>query len=286
MAEKRDLERLPASASAALVRAAVERDGGVIIQGLFRDEADGLNAEIDDLVSGYKVGIEGNDFMQEFAGRKTKRITQLVNRSAYFRQHLLDHGRLLEYVDPFMLQASDSYWLSTSQLIELQPGEKAQLLHRDGDNYPAFRQFGAGAPEIAMNCLIALSEYTEEMGATRVIPGSNRWEDWLRPVTQADTIAAVMEKGDCFFFSGKVIHGGGANVSTKPRRALAMAYCPGWLMPEEAYPFQVPIEMARTLSPRAQQLIGFRSFHNQTLEGGSLWQVNYEELGSFLKLDA
>nr|WP_246282586.1 phytanoyl-CoA dioxygenase family protein [Paraburkholderia caffeinitolerans] len=208
----------------------------------------------------------------------------MVNWSAYFRAHLLDHRRLLEYVDPFMLKTSDSYWLSTSQLIELQPGEKVQLLHRDGDNYPAFRQFGASAPEIMMNCLIAPSEYTEEMGATRVIPSSNKWEDWSRPVTQADTIAAVMEKGDAFF-SGKVIHGGGANVSNKPRRELAMAYCPRWLMPEEAYPFQVPIEMARTLSPRAQQLIGFRSFHNQTLEGGSLWQLNYEELGSFLKLD-
>ncbi|MFC4706191.1 hypothetical protein ACFPAA_21475 [Paraburkholderia caffeinitolerans] len=69
MTVNRDLERLPASASVEQVRTAVERDGGVIIKGLFCDEVGGLNAEINNLVPGYKVGIEGNEFMREFAGR-------------------------------------------------------------------------------------------------------------------------------------------------------------------------------------------------------------------------
>ncbi|SFU20784.1 hypothetical protein SAMN05192563_101599 [Paraburkholderia aspalathi] len=66
---------------------------------------------------------------------------------------------------------------------------------------------------------------------------------------------------------------------------MTLAFCPGWLVPEEAYPFVVPMEVARTLSPRAQQLIGFRSFHNGKLEGGSLWQVDYLELANYLKLN-
>jgi ectoine hydroxylase-related dioxygenase (phytanoyl-CoA dioxygenase family) len=94
-----------------------------------------------------------------------------------------------------------------------------------------------------------------------------------------------MEKGDAFLYSGKVVHGGGANVSNRPRRALALAFCPGWLVPEEAYPFAVPLEMARTLSKRAQQLIGFRSQHNQKLGGGTLWSLDYVELGRVLGLD-
>lgn len=56
-------------------------------------------------------------------------------------------------------------------------------------------------------------------------------------------------------------------------------------MPEKAYPFAVPMEMARTLSKRGQQLTGVRSQHNQKLGGGTLWSLDYIELGRVLGLD-
>jgi ectoine hydroxylase-related dioxygenase (phytanoyl-CoA dioxygenase family) len=123
------------------------------------------------------------------------------------------------------------------------------------------------------------------MGATRVIPGSHKWDDFEDRGDPAQTVAAVMEKGDAMLFSGKLLHGAGENRSNRPRRAMTLAFCPGWLVPEEAYPFVVPMEIARTLSPRAQQLTGFRSFHNGKLGGGSLWQVDYLELADYLKLN-
>ena len=160
------------------------------------------------------------------------------------------------------------------------------MLHRDLENYPVFRGYGPQAPEVMCNCLVALSDYTEEMGATRVIPGSHLWDDFEDRGDQAQTIAAVMEKGDALIYSGKLLHGAGENRSNRARRALALAFCPGWLVPEEAYPFVVPMEIARTLSPRAQQLTGFRSFHNAKLGGGSLWQVDYLELADFPRLQS
>ncbi len=99
------------------------------------------------------------------------------------------------------------------------------------------------------------------------------------------TIPVQMEPGSAFFYSGKVVHGGGANRSGRPRRALALPYTLGWLAPEEAYPFYVPLELARTLPARAQQLIGFRSHHNAGQSAGSLWQIEYEELANYLGLD-
>ena len=65
----------------------------------------------------------------------------------------------------------------------------------------------------------------------------------------------------------------------RTRRALAVAYNVGWIVPEDAYPFTVPMELARSLSPRAQQLLGFRSF------GDNTWVVNHQELATFLELD-
>ena len=99
------------------------------------------------------------------------------------------------------------------------------------------------------------------------------------------TIAAELNAGDALLMSGKTLHGGGANVTTDVRRrVLSTAFNPGFLVPEEAYPFVVPLELARTMSPALQQLVGFRSFHQFRQHGGSLWQHNFEELADHLKL--
>ncbi|MCO1386809.1 phytanoyl-CoA dioxygenase family protein [Burkholderia multivorans] len=279
------LQEVPVGTPAAKVRSIIDSDGGVIVKGLFKNQVDRMNAEIDPIMKNWHEGVKGNEWMEEFAGKHTKRMTQLITRSKVFREEMIDNPTLLSYIDTLMLEHADAYWINAAQVIELQPGEKAQFLHRDLENYPIFRSFGPHAPEVMCNCLVALSDYTEEMGATRVIPGSHKWSDFEDRGDPVDTIPAVMEKGDGLVFSGKLLHGGGANISNRPRRGLAMAFCPGWLVPEEAYPFVIPLEIARTLSVRAQQLLGFRSFHNQKDGGGSLWQVDYLELADYLKLN-
>ena len=74
---------------------------------------------------------------------------------------MLDHEIMLSYVDTLMLDTSDAYWMNAAQIIEIQPGEKQQLLHRDLENYPVSRYLGPAGPEVMCNCLVALSEYTE-----------------------------------------------------------------------------------------------------------------------------
>lgn len=281
------MREVPSGTDPQIVKQIIDEDGGVIIKGLFTAQVDRFNAEMDPIVQTWHEGHDGPEWMQEFAGKKTKRITQLVRRSKTFREEMLDHPVMLSYIDTLMLETSDAYWMNAAQIIEIQPGEKAQFLHRDLENYPVFRNLGPAGPEVMCNCIIAISDYTEEMGATRVIPGSNSWPDYNDRQRMEDTpsIAAVMEKGDAMIFSGKIVHGGGANVSNRPRRALTLAFCPGWLVPEEAYPFAIPLEMARTLSKRGQQLTGFRSMHNQKMGGGTLWSLDYIELARVLELD-
>jgi ectoine hydroxylase-related dioxygenase (phytanoyl-CoA dioxygenase family) len=176
-------------------------------------------------------------------------------------------------------------WLQSSQTIEIHPGEKAQVLHRDMDNYPVFRRYGPDdAPEVTVNYLLALVDSTEAAGATRVIPGSNKWPFRERGAPEM-TIAAELKPGSALLISGKTIHGGGANVTPNvKRRVLSTGFNPGFLVPEDAYPFAVPLELARTWSPVLQQLVGFRSFHQFRQHGGSLWQHNFEELADYLKL--
>lgn len=281
------LQTVPRSTPVSELVTIIDRDGGVIIEELFtRDQVDRLNREIDPALDTLRMGSATElEHLEDFHGKKTKRLTNLMTLSETFRTEWITDDKLLEWVDAMLSPTSDSYWMTTAQVIQIHPGQTAQVLHRDTDNYPIFKPLGPAAPEVQINALVALTEFSAANGATRVIPGSNKWADYAETGSPEMTIPAVMSPGSALLINGNVVHGGGANVTDNQiRRGLAFAFNSGFLVPEEAYPFLVPMEIARTLPPRVQNLIGFRSFHNQSKGGGSLWQVDYEELADHLAL--
>lgn len=267
----------------------VERDGGAIVESLLTsDTVDAINREVEPSLRAIGPGAK-HDWFNFFFGANTKRLTDIVVSSPTFRDTVLQDPVVLGLGDMVMTRLSDSYWLMASQVIEIGPGNPRQLLHRDMSNYPIFLPQGPDSPEVVMNFLIALTEFRDDNGGTRVIPGSNRWPDYFdldEETHQSMTVPVEMHPGDALLLSGKVIHGGGANSTTDEyRRALSLSFCPGFLVPEQAFPFEVPLDLARTLPVKTQQLLGFRSFHNYTNFGGSLWQHNYTELADYLDLD-
>ena len=64
----------------------------------------------------------------------------------------------------------DAIELNLTQGIGIQPGEPAQFLHRDEDIWPFPDTF-----EMMSNAMWAIDDFTEENGATRLIPGSHLW---------------------------------------------------------------------------------------------------------------
>lgn len=284
---KATLTKLPYGAPVDEVMAVIRREGGVVLENALNTrQVAAINADLDDALERLRCGtVKDDETMKTFFGERTKRLTNLVTLSKTYREEFVDNDVTVAYVREMFAGVSESVWLNAEQAIEIHPGEKAQVLHRDMGNYPVFFRFGKDGPEVMVNFLVALMDVTEEIGATRVIPGSHQW-NFDEPFSQEMTIPAEMKAGSAFFYSGKLVHGGGANRSTdRKRRVIATAFNPGFLVPEEAYPFVVPMELARTMSPRLQQMIGFRSFHQRELRGGSLWQHNYEELALHLGLD-
>lgn len=285
---KATLTRLPYGAPVDEVMAVIRREGGVVLEGALNErQVAAINADLDDALLALRCGtVKDDEALKAFFGDRTKRLTNLVTLSKTYREEFVDNDVTVAYVKAMFADVSESVWLNAEQAIEIHPGEREQVLHRDMGNYPVFFRFGKDAPEVMVNYLVALMDVTEEIGATRVIPGSHLW-DFDQPFSQEMTIPAELKAGSVFFYSGKLVHGGGANRSTdRKRRVIATAFNPGFLVPEEAYPFVVPMELARTMSPRLQQMIGFRSFHQRLLQGGSLWQHNYEELATYLELDS
>jgi len=264
----------------------LDEDGGVIIEDILnQQQLDEVNALLDPRLEALHTGSSHDDEMlKAFHGERTKRLTNVVTYCPSLQDALFANKTILDYVAAMFAGVSETFWLNTCQVIEIHPGEQTQMLHRDMGNYPVFFRYGPDAPEVMVNMILALYDVSEEAGATRVIPGSHKW-DFERPYTPEMTIPATLKAGSALFYGGKLVHGGGANVTADfNRRVLAVPYNPGFLVPEEAYPFTVPIEAVRKMSPQMQQLIGFRSFHQRDLLGGSLWQNNYEELADFLGL--
>ncbi|TIC79142.1 phytanoyl-CoA dioxygenase family protein [Nocardioides sp. GY 10127] len=279
------LRTLHRSAGADAIFAVYEEDGGVIIEDLVSaEDLAAMNAELEpylkDRAPGAQGGAEANEEFAAFYGAQTKRITQLVTRSATFREKVLCDPLTWELVwKVFPDHAEAPPWMCTAQIIEIGPGNAAQMLHRDTGNYPDYLTMGKSAPEVMFNFLFALTDFTEEIGATRVVPGSHTWDDYSVPGDPADSVGAEMKAGSALFFSGKVLHGGGQNSSTdRWRRALALPFNAAHLVPEEAAPFLMDLELVKTLPPHVQAALGFRS------KGRGLWSADWSPLEGYLGL--
>ncbi|HWD25627.1 MAG TPA: phytanoyl-CoA dioxygenase family protein [Rhizomicrobium sp.] len=228
--------------------AAIRRDGAVIIDTLISPDAmDAVAAELRPWIGATAFGPD------DFSGRRTRRTGGLVARSATCRDLVMN---------PFVLGVADkllghatSYQLHLTQVIEIGPGEPAQPIHRDQwafDFYP----FPNGY-EVQCNTLWAMTDFTEENGATRVVPGSNHLADKLKFALE-DSIAAEMTKGSVLIYNGSVYHGGGANRSDAARTGINITYNLSWLRQEENQYLSVPPEVARTLPVDLLKLIGYR----------------------------
>ena len=156
---------------------AVDEDGGVIVTNfLSRSLHQTLLHELSPHADQQAPGMEGGDLKKYFAGAQTKRFSGLAARAAAFA-NVIDHDLLHIWAEHGF--ATD-YWMNTGQAMVVGPGSDPQFLHRDADNWPIAMALGADGPEATLSAMIALTEFTSENGATHVVPGSHRWQDFKR----------------------------------------------------------------------------------------------------------
>jgi ectoine hydroxylase-related dioxygenase (phytanoyl-CoA dioxygenase family) len=110
---------------------------------------------------------------------------------------------------------------------------------------------------IIMNSMWAITDFTDENGATRLVPGSHLRDHPPALGTPYETIPAAMRRGSVLVYNGSLWHGGGANRTAERRVGIAMNYCAGWIRQQENQQLGIPLEVARGFSPRLRKLAGF-----------------------------
>jgi ectoine hydroxylase-related dioxygenase (phytanoyl-CoA dioxygenase family) len=241
------IERFLPTASGGDVAAALGRDGCAIIERVV--EPGVLDRARGELASHLEATPFGRD---EFAGHRTKRTGGLIARSPTCRD-LVRHPAVLGPVREVLGHAT-SFHLHLTQVIAIGPEEPTQTIHRDQwafDFFPFPRGY-----EVQCNTIWAMNDFTTANGATRVMPGSNRFEDGLQ-FTEPDTEPAEMPAGSVLFYTGSLYHGGGANRADHVRFGLNITYAVSWLRQEENQYLSCPLEIARTLPDDLLRLMGY-----------------------------
>jgi len=241
------VEHLSPDAGPERAKEVLDRDGCVVIDRLAAPAVlDRVREEMAPHIEACPLG--GDDF----GGRSTRRIGALIARSETARE-IVQHPFALGTASRVLGHATN-YQLHLTQIIAIGPGESSQDIHRDQWAFDFF-PFPSGY-EVQCNTIWAMDDFTEENGATRVIPGSHRFAD-KQQFEQEDTIPAEMEKGSVFLYTGSVYHGGGANRSDRVRMGLNITYNLGFLRQEENQYLSCPIEVARTLPDELLRLMGY-----------------------------
>lgn len=220
--------------------AAVARDGYVILPDLLSP------AELDEIRESVAPLLELKG-RNNFEGHSTQRIYSVLNKTRAC-DRIADHPRVLALLDRLFLP---NYLLSMLQVINILPGEQAQMLHTDDGFYPLPRPRKA----LGAATIWAIDDFTAENGATDILPGSHLWGDRLPDGETREPV--VMRAGSCVFFVGTLWHGGGANRSENSRLALTAQYCEPWLRPQEAFTLSMTRDTVRAVSEDIRRMLGY-----------------------------
>lgn len=228
------------------VAAALDTDGCAVIDELLPGSV------FDELESQLAPYMAETPYGDDFGGHQTRRTGGLVAR-APASHGIVMHPLVTGAVGSALAHAT-AYQLHLTQVISIEGGQPAQYIHRDQWAFDFF-SFPKGF-EVSCNTIWAMTDFTEENGATRVIPGSHRYDDKLQ-FTQADTEPAEMARGSALIYTGSLYHGGGENRSAAPRNGANITYSVGWLRQEENQYLSVPTDIARELPDDLLRMMGY-----------------------------
>jgi hypothetical protein len=235
------------SATAAEVKAYIDEWGFAVVTG--RGDPGTMEDIRRDMLR-YGRGLQPLDL--PFFGGHLKKVEGFAAKSA---------GLIELMNDPLLTDLAEAFLgaeplLNASGGFILEPGRQPQPLHHDDVLYKPFVPRGT---ETMLNFMYAVTDFTAENGATRMVPGSHRWPEGRQPGPDDAVIDVVMPSGAFAVWLGSTWHGAGCNRTDALRLGAEIAFNCGWLRPHEAYHLLVPPALARDLPVRVQEALGYKA---------------------------
>jgi ectoine hydroxylase-related dioxygenase (phytanoyl-CoA dioxygenase family) len=191
----------------------------------------------------------GSEFKQE---PHSRRLANVVNKGEIFLR-VINTPEILECMAHVL---GPKFKLSSLNVRSVDPhSDWVQPLHIDGGGLPDEKGY------YVCNSIWILDDFTVDNGATRFIPGSHRWgqkpTDVLSSLTapHPQEILVTGSAGTVVVMNSHLWHGGTANRSGRPRRAMH-AYYTRSDKPQQLYQKKhIDSNLQARLSPQLRKLL-------------------------------
>ncbi|HEY2015156.1 MAG TPA: phytanoyl-CoA dioxygenase family protein [Bryobacteraceae bacterium] len=227
-------------------RRQLDEQGYLVLPGLVSaDLLESLRSRIDELFV-EEGAAAGAEFKQEPG---SLRLANLVNKGKVFEEVILTP----EVLEAMAHVLGPRFKLSSLNARSANPfGESGQPLHADS---------GAVADDSGYwvcNSVWMLDDFIPENGATRMVPGSHRWKlapppDLYDRHPQEQLVTG--KAGTVVVMNAHMWHGGTANRTAHPRRAMHVYYT-RWDKPQQQYQKRLlSLDLQARLSPGARRIL-------------------------------
>jgi ectoine hydroxylase-related dioxygenase (phytanoyl-CoA dioxygenase family) len=205
-------------------------------------------------------------------GWSTLRLYNLLAKAAVF-QRVPVHRNVLPFAEALL---GPECMISGMTSMDIGPTEKPQMIHAD--------DYALKIPKphipLMVTTIWAITDFTDESGGTRIVPGSHRSDDPDYSKTH-ESQAAVMKAGSVLVLHGSTWHGGGGNTTDDVwRLGINMQYCVGFVRQQQNQPLSIPVDVAKTFDERLLRLCGYYLFN------GIMGHVDGQSPGAALGIDA
>ncbi|WP_169317218.1 phytanoyl-CoA dioxygenase family protein [Actinacidiphila oryziradicis] len=172
------------------------------------------------------------------------RLFELFRHGAPFVD-LMNDQRLADLTDTLL---GPHALMNDLSLNRVNPGAKPDRWHIDYP-YNTMTHIVEGSL-LALQCVLPLTPFTEESGATEFMPGSHqRYKQ--PPLTPGGTpLPAIADPGDLLILASSTWHRAGVNRTALPRTAILLSFTEAWVRPMAEAPEAGPWSETRAARVR------------------------------------
>ena len=196
--------------------------------------------------------LQDQDSPEEFYPAKTRRLPALLARSESV-QGMATDPTINALCEHHLSDNCDRFQLHVSVAVNIGPGAREQVLHREEDAFPFFE---LPRPNLVIATMWAMNDFTHSNGATLLVPGSHRWSA-DRQARPDEVAQAYMPEGSVLIWLGGTLHAAGANNSNEWRYGIILSYSLGWLRQEENQYLNLPPALAKNMPNEVRELVGY-----------------------------